>query len=83
MRCTESGRGTRAWSAWKRAGEKAAHIIGIAIFALLWLVALGPMALASRLRGKHLLPHFTGRENTYYVPRESSEPTLERMKRQW
>ena len=83
MRSTEAGKAGRAWAAWKRAGEKAAHVIGIILFALLWIFALGPIALVLKFRGRKLLPEFRGNEETYYLPKDPIEPTLEQMKRQW
>jgi hypothetical protein len=77
------GTARRAWNAWLRAGEKAAHILGIVIFTILWFVAFGPISLWLKLRGKRLLPHFTGQEETYYLPKDPIPPTLEQMKRQW
>lgn len=36
-----------------------------------------------KLRGKRMLPHFTGQEKTYYLPKEPIEHSIEAMKRQW
>lgn len=83
MRSTEKSAVARAWGAWTRAGEKAAHIVGMVLFALLWGVALAPIAVWFKVRGRRLLPSFKGDEDTYYLPKEPVEHTLERMRRQW
>ena len=70
-------------SAWMRFGEKMAEYFGIGLFAVLYVVAFAPMALACRMLGKRFLPHFRGDEKTYYLPKEKIEPTMEYMKRQW
>jgi hypothetical protein len=80
---TQENAAKRAWKGWLRAGEKAAHIMGMVIFTVLWFVAVGPVALFVRLQGKHLLPHFTGKEETYYLPKAQIPATLELMQRQW
>lgn len=83
MPSTDPARHLRLWSAWRHAGEKAAHLLGLVLFTLLWIFALGPVAIVLKLRGKRLLPHFTGAEDSFYLPKEPVEPTLEAMKKQW
>jgi hypothetical protein len=66
----------------RRVGELIAHGVGIALFALLWLLAFAPVALAMKLTGRKFLPKFTGSEDTYFLPKERIEPTLESMRKQ-
>ena len=67
---------------WKRVGEFIAHGVGMVLFALLWLVVFAPVALLMKLLGRKFLPRFTGREETYFLPKARIEPTLESMRRQ-
>jgi hypothetical protein len=78
-----AGRTRRFVSGWNRAGERAAQLFGIVLFALLYFVALAPVALLLKLTGKKLLPEFTGEESTFYLPKEPMEHTLEQARRQW
>lgn len=67
---------------WMRAGEVAAHGLGLVIFTLLFIFAFGPYAIACKLAGKRFLPRYTGNETSFYLPREVVEPTLEWAKKQ-
>lgn len=62
---------------WLRAGEVAAHGLGLVIFTILFVLVFGPYAILARLAGKRFLPRFTGQEGTYFLPKDPIEPTLE------
>ena len=67
----------------KRFGDKASWYLTVAIFAVLWVLVFAPMAIIGKLTGKKFLPRFTGKESTYFMPKEPVEPTLARMRKQW
>ncbi len=76
------GKTARFRRGWMRAGERAAHYFGIALFAVLWLLIFAPFALLLKLMGKQFLPKFRGDETTYYLPRKPLQHTLEEMRKQ-
>ena len=73
---------SKFFAGWKRVGEFIAHAIGMLLFALLWLVVFAPVALVMKMLGRRFLPCFTGREETYFLPKARIEASLESMRRQ-
>jgi len=68
---------------WLRAGEFAAHIVGIGVFAVLWVLVLAPTAILLKLSGKRLFPEWKSNATSYYLPKEPLKHTLEEVRRQW
>jgi hypothetical protein len=79
----EMGPFGKLFAAWRRLGELLAHAVAMVLFAALYFVVFAPLALFMKLRGRRFLPHFTGKEPTYFLPKARIEPTIESMKRQW
>jgi hypothetical protein len=68
--------------AWAGFGRKIAGFVGVAIFALLFIVVVTPYAFVLRLWRKGFLPEFSDRAPSYYLAAEDAEPTLEQMRKQ-
>lgn len=80
----DRGAARRAGRAWMRAGEAAAHALGVALFAVLWVVAMGPVALGLKLANRRFLPEFANDAPTYFVtrPPAGAAAEIDAMKRQ-
>ena len=75
-------KGSRAWAAWKRFGQRIGGLVGLGMFAVLYVVLFAPVALILKMRGRRFLPRFRGDEPSYFLPKDRIEPTLEFMRRQ-
>lgn len=66
-----------------RAGEKAAAVLGIAIFAVLYVIVFAPTAIIMKLSGKKFFTPEEANAESWFVSRSQLPATLEWMKRQW
>lgn len=72
----------KAGKFWMRAGEKAASILGLGIFAILFWTVLAPFALFAKFRKKELLPRLDDTKTSWYFPCNPTTDTLDSLKRQ-
>lgn len=68
---------------WMKAGEKAASVLGIVIFAILFWIVFGPFALLGKLMKKQFLPRYEDGAKSWYFPYPSKEDSIKNLKRQW
>ena len=59
-----------------------AGYVAVVLFAVLYIIAFAPIALVFRMRGRRFLPVFRGDEDTYFLPKERIEPTLDFLRKQ-
>ena len=71
----------KIWQYWKRIAEKIGTVQAKIILGVLYCILIGPVALVRRFVADPLGLRRT-RASTYWVPRPSTEVTLERARRQ-
>ena len=73
----------KLWSKWQNLGFFLAKLFGHVLFALLYILLFAPTALIAKLLGKRFLERFEKPSETYFLPKERTDPTLDYLRRQW